>query len=194
MEITGTAGSSLPTPPPPPSGNTVELKISKRLLWVGEAAYPLHNITRVHTFELKPKRAEAFLSFLKWFGITSVVFVLLQMYNEETSSPYEYDDSADGIWAIGVIVFIVLLVRLVKELSAPSEYVLAVETASSSVALVTLPQPEQLRQLVLYLVNAIDNPEAEFQVRVEKLMVNPKHYHFGDTVNTYGNNNIGIIK
>ncbi|MEU9620529.1 MULTISPECIES: DUF6232 family protein [unclassified Streptomyces] len=198
MENTGTAGHSLPAPPPPPppTGTGVDLRVSRRLLWVGEAAYPLHNITRVHTFVLRPKRMEAFTSFLKWLGITFVAFVLLQM----TSKDSAYDDgSANGssraLLLLAVAVAIGLVVHLVKELSASSEHVLAVETSSTSTALVTLPNPDQLRQLVVYLVNAIENPEAEFQVRVERVLVNPKNYHFGDNVNMYGGLfNTGVSK
>ncbi|WP_405686118.1 DUF6232 family protein [Streptomyces sp. NBC_00057] len=196
MENTGTAGIPLPAPPPPRTGTGVDLKVGRRLLWVGEAAYPLHNITRVHTFELRPKRMEAFMSFLKWLGITFVVFILLQMSDESSSFDDESaGDSADTLWLLAIAIAIGLVVRLVKDLAAPSEHVLAVETSSASSALVTLPNPDQLRQLVRYLVNAIENPEAEFQVRVERVLVNPKNYHFGDNVNMYGGLfNTGVSK
>ncbi|MFF2958153.1 DUF6232 family protein [Streptomyces sp. NPDC057963] len=195
MEDTGTAGRSLPAPPPPPpppTGTSVDLRVSRRLLWVGEAAYPLHNITRVHTFVLRPKRMEAFTSFLKWLGITFVAFILLQNSTYDDSSA---NGSSGALLLPAVAVAIGLVVHLVKELSASSEHVLAVETSSTSTALVTLPNPDQLRQLVVYLVNAIENPEAEFQVRVERVLVNPKNYHFGDNVNMYGGlSNTGVSK
>ncbi|MFJ5221664.1 DUF6232 family protein [Streptomyces sp. NPDC088400] len=198
VENTGTVGTSLPVPPPPPSGTSVELKVGRRLLWVGEAAYPLHNITRVHTLVLRPKRMEAFMSFLKWLGIIVVAFVLLQMVNANSASPYDEQagsDSASTLRVLGIAVVIGLALRLAKEWSAPSQHVLAVETSSASTALVTLPNPEQLRQLVRYLVNAIENPEAEFHVRVERVLVNPKNYHFGDNVNMYGGlYNTGVSK
>lgn len=203
MDNTGTSGSPPPTPPPPPlppppppPANGVDLKVGKRLLWVGEAAYPVHNITRVHTFELRPKRMEAFLSFLKWLAATFVAFVLLQLANENGSSGYEDpNESADVLWVLAIGIAIGLVVRLVKDLAAQSEYVLAIETASGSSALVTLPDPNRLRRLVHHLVNAIENPEAEFQVRVERVLVNPKNYHFGDNVNMYGGMfNTGVSK
>ncbi|MFI9581550.1 DUF6232 family protein [Streptomyces sp. NPDC052236] len=187
MQNFGTVGTSLPEPPPPPSETSVELKVSRRLLWVGDAAYPLHNITRVHTLVLRPKRMEAFMSFLKWLGATLVAFVVLQTVNKDSASDWEGEnDSAGTLWGIGIAVVIVLVIQLVKECNAPSQHVLAIETSSGSTALVTLPNPDQLRRLVQYLVNAIENPAAEFQVRVERVLVNPKNYHFGDNVNMYG--------
>lgn len=196
MENIGTVGTSLPVPPPPPSENSVELKVSRRLLWVGEAAYPLHNITRVHTFVLRPKRVEAFMSFLKWLGITVIALILLQTANaNSTSDAQGGSGSAGTLWALGIPVVIGLAMWLAREWSAPSQHVLAVETSSASTAVVTLPNPEQLRQLVRYLVNAIENPEAEFHVRVERVLVNPKNYHFGDNVNMYGGlYNTGVSK
>ncbi|MFF2327666.1 MULTISPECIES: DUF6232 family protein [unclassified Streptomyces] len=196
MENTGAAGAPQPMPPPPPSGTGVDLRVSRRLLWVGEAAYPLHNITRVHTFELRPKRMEAFMSFLKWLGATFVAFVVLQTANDNSSfDGGSSNDSAGALWFLALAIAIGLVVHLVKDLAAPSEHVLAVETTSASSALVTLPNPDQLRQLVHYLVHAIENPEAEFQVRVERVLVNPKNYHFGDNVNMYGGMfNTGVSK
>ncbi|MFB7913764.1 DUF6232 family protein [Streptomyces sp. NPDC056061] len=134
--------------------------MGKRLLWVGEAAYPVHNITRVHTFELRPKRMEAFLSFLKWLAATFVAFVLLQLANENGSSGYEDpNESADVLWVLAIGIAIGLVVRLVKDLAAQSEYVPAIETASGCSALVALPDPNRLRRLVHAITSATSAPQ-----------------------------------
>ncbi|MER6626941.1 DUF6232 family protein [Streptomyces sp. NPDC000987] len=195
METQGTLGASMPAPPPPANGTTVDLKVSRRLLWVGEAAYPLHNISRVHTFVLKPKRTEAVNEFLKWTALTAVALVAVQAISQDASSRSQENGSARGLGALGLVVVIGLFVRMLKMWNTPPEHVLAVETASGSTSLVTLPDPAQLRQLVLYIVNAIENPGAEFHVRVASLQVNPKNYQFGDTVNMYGGlRNTGMVK
>ena len=189
VETQGTVGGPPPPEPPlPQGGGGVDLKVSKRLLWVGEAAYPLHNITRVHTFVLRPNRAAAVSDFLKWAVPALVAYIVIRNF------------MADGALAVLLTLLLVatlitLGVRLAKVWTAPNEHVLAVETSSASTALVTLPHPAQLRTLVDYIVNAIEHPEAEFQIRVEKVLVNPKNYHFGDTVNMYGGlSNTGIVK
>ncbi len=121
VETQGTFGSSLPAPPPrPPAAAGVELRVSRRLLWVGEAAYPLHNITRVHTFVLRPKRMEALNDFLKWTAITAVVFVILQVLNQNASSYSSRDDSAGTLWVLGVAVVIGLFLRMLKVWTAPN--------------------------------------------------------------------------
>ncbi|MEU7726624.1 DUF6232 family protein [Streptomyces sp. NPDC040724] len=158
----------------------MELRVSSRLLWVDGAAYPLHNIARVHTFKLRPDRWKAFLSFLKGVAATVVAVLALQLANGNSqpfsSSDYGTDDSATGLWSLVVCVVIVLFVRLLSQLFARSEHVLAVETSGPS-ALVTLPDKEQLRQLVGQIVHAIEHPTAEFAVRVQRV---------GDTVNIFG--------
>ncbi|WP_329386696.1 DUF6232 family protein [Streptomyces sp. NBC_01351] len=159
----------------------MELRVSRRLLWVDDAAYPLHNIARVHTFELKPDRWKAFLTFLKGLAATAVALVVLQVANEDSgpfsSSGYGSDDTADTLWTFAFLVAFGLFVWLLTQLFARPEHVLSVETSGPPVALVTLPDKEQLRQLVGQIVHAIENPTAEFAVQVQRV---------GDTVNIYG--------
>lgn len=177
----------------------MELQVGKRLLWVDGAAYPLHNIVRVRTFQIKPDRGEAFLQFLKWLGGTAALIIVLQIASADSGSSsgseYRSANSADSLWSIGAIMTVILLVRLVTQLAAPSRHVLSVETSGPSTALVTLPDKEQLRQLVRQIVYAIEHPETEFAVRVERLSINPSNYHLGDTVNMYGGiGNMGVVK
>lgn len=78
-------------------------------------------------------------------------------------------------------------------LTAPSHYVLAVETSGPSTAVVTSHRPELLNQLVGQIAHAIENPETEFAVKVESISISPRNYHFGDNVNMYGGSgNVGI--
>ncbi|MGW2116782.1 DUF6232 family protein [Streptomyces zhihengii] len=166
------------------------MRVGANLLWVGEAAYPLRNITRVHTFVLEPKRLEAFLGFLKWFAVTALSALVLAAASEDSST-----GSGQTVLVLGGVVAIGLVVQLVKELAAPSQHVLEVETSGASTAMVTLPDPARLRRLLEALVHAIEHPEVEFQMQVERVLVNPKNYHFGDNVNMYGGiNNTGVSK
>ncbi|KQX78815.1 MULTISPECIES: DUF6232 family protein [Streptomyces] len=174
---------------------TVELRIGKRLLWVGGAAYPLHNIARVYTFVLKPKRQEATMRFLKRVGLTLAVLMILTMIGEIT---FLGSDDSDGFvrfaWVGGLVALVVYVTDLLTVLTATSHHVVAIETAGPSTAMVTGRNTEHLKQLVGYIANAIENPEAEFHVQVERLMISsPQNYHFGDNVNMYGGSgNVGI--
>lgn len=178
-------------------GSSIDFKVSKRLLWVGEAAYPLQNITRVYTLTLHPRRKEATALFLKRLLITAVVVVGLLLVVALPAALASGEDSGPG-WTVfivlgGVAAVIYSIVELLAVLGAPPCFVLSVETNGPSTAVVTSENPDQLRQLVHQLVYAIEHPDAEFAVKVESLTVSPKHYYFGDNVNMYGGNgNVGM--
>ncbi|NEA45510.1 DUF6232 family protein [Streptomyces sp. SID10815] len=189
----------IPPPPaaPPPGARSVDMRVSKRLLWVGGAAYPLENITRVHTFVLTPRRWEAVRLFLKRLAIIlSVAFALTILGGITTLASQDTGGTLVTLVWLGALASIGLsIAELVTVVGAQPQYVLGVETSGPSMAVVTCPQPHYLDQLVGTLVHAIENPGAEFQVRVERLLVNPKNYHFGDNVNMYGGTgNVGMAK
>ncbi|MDI3402352.1 DUF6232 family protein [Streptomyces cavernicola] len=173
-----------PMPPRPPDGTVdVTITVDQHMLWIGDAAYPVHNITRVHTFELKPDRKAACMSFLGWVavGAFGCLFAL-----GSGSAP-------TGVLVVGAIVLFGLVADLVRKLNTPSEHVLAIETASASTALVTLPQRERIRGLRNALVEAIKNPVTEMTFHAQSVNINPKKYQYGDHVNMYGGqNNKGI--
>ncbi|MFD7921376.1 DUF6232 family protein [Streptomyces sp. NPDC059740] len=175
---------------------SVEMRISKRLLWVGDAAYPLHNIARIHTFTLLPRRQEAVTRFLKRVGLTlPALFFTTLMVGLATLTSDSGDTFLTLIWLVGVAALIYYLADLIIVLMAPSHYVLAVETSGPSTAVVTSQNPGHLRQLAQYLANALENPDTEFHVQVETITFNPQNYYFGDSVNMYGGSgNTGMAK
>lgn len=164
---------------------------------MGNAAYPLRNITRVYTFLLTPRRGEAIALFLK----RAVIIVLTAAFALILTSVVSIGarETAETVTSLVVVGTVVGLgygvVELVTVLAARAFWVLTVETSGASTALVTSRNVQHLHALVGYVVNAIENPETEFQVRVERPMVNHRHYHFGDNVNIYGGSgNTGMAK
>ncbi|MER7185876.1 DUF6232 family protein [Streptomyces hyaluromycini] len=198
MERTEASGfPDIPPPPatPPQAFRGVDLRVGKRLLWVGGAAYPLENIARVHTYMLMPKRWEATRLFLKRLGIILSVAFALTILGGITGIASR--DTASTlivwVWLGSTAALLLCTVEWLQVLSATSLYVLAVETSGPPMAVVTSADPRQLDQLVGSLVHAIEHPETEFHVTVDRLMVNPKNYYFGDNVNMYGGTgNVGV--
>lgn len=181
----------------------VDLRVSKRLLWVGEAYYPLQNIARVYTLTIHPRRKEAVLLFMKRLLIIGAVTTLLGLLAAAIDASQSGNfGGGDSGGSPGLTVFVMLiagaaliysLVEMMRVLTAPSHFVLAVETSGPSTALVTSPNPDQLRRLAHQIAHAIENREAEFQVRVDTITISPKHYYFGDNVNMYGGTgNVGM--
>lgn len=189
-------GPPLPPLPRGAGARGVHLRISRRLLWVGQAAYPLHNIVRVQTAVLTPDREKAVVQFLKWAGALAVAYLLVALLADGSRSySGDGDSTAEALRGVGVIVGIFLLGLLVYRLSRPDVHAMVVEVASASIALVTMEDESQLDVVVQHLVHAIDHPEAEFSIQMERVELNLKSYHLGDSVNIYGGvGNTGVVK
>ncbi|EFG04231.1 Hypothetical protein SCLAV_p0744 (plasmid) [Streptomyces clavuligerus] len=201
-----------PTAPPPaatqasmstgslPTGLTesIDIRVSKRLLWIGGAAYPLHNIARVYTYTLNPRRKEAVLRFFRRVGITLAVTAALTLLGGTIAALAQGEETPATLlglmWLASGAFMIYALVDMIAVLTAQPHFVLGVETAGASTAVVSGRDHGQLRQLVHLISDAIENPQAEFQVRVERLVISsPSNYYFGDNVNMYGgSNNVGM--
>ncbi|MEU9932631.1 DUF6232 family protein [Streptomyces anulatus] len=155
-----------PLPPLPRPGGVLEIAVKRRMLWIGSAALPLHNLTRVEAIKIKPDRNV--LRFLLGLGLVAFVYSVTD-------------------WAPVLVLLIVLVVYFVKALIAPETPVLVVETAGSSRVLVTLPSVDELRTIAGRIVHAIDHPEAEFTAYVHQL----NNYN-GPVFNQNGGQNTGI--
>ncbi|RNG16624.1 DUF6232 family protein [Streptomyces botrytidirepellens] len=181
----------------------VGLRVSKRLLWIGDAYYPLRNLARVYTLTIRPRRKEAVLLFVKRLliigAVTTILALLAAMIDSSSRGGLDSGDSG-GSGGLSVLVVIAAvaaliysLVEMVSVLGAPAHFVLAIETSGPSTAVVSGRQPDQLRQLAHQIADAIENPEAEFTVHVDTISISPKHYYFGDNVNMYGGSgNVGM--
>ncbi|OLZ65159.1 hypothetical protein AV521_32885 [Streptomyces sp. IMTB 2501] len=190
----------IPAPPPHPAPMRLDLRVSKRILWIGAAVYPLHNIARVYSFVLRPKRKEALLRFLRYTAGTLAIGFIAMLPSVPSLTLGGGGEQHSGvagyvtfIWSAAVVAEIFFLVDMLSVLTASPHHVLAIETSGASTALVTSQDPRQLDQIVGQISYAIDHPDTEFKVTVQSLTVSPKNYYFGDNVNMYGGSgNVGI--
>ncbi|WP_031082223.1 DUF6232 family protein [Streptomyces sp. NRRL WC-3549] len=180
--------------------HAVDLRVSKRLLWVGGAAYPLQNIARVFTFVLRPRRKEAIALFCKRvvlaISVATGLTVVIWLSTSIASIGRPGDGGGGGlvtfVWMVTLAVVAYFVTELTPVLAARPHFVLAVETSGPSTAMVTSSDPNHLLRLVSQISHAIDHPEAEFTVRVEGISASPHIYHFGDNINMYGGSgNVG---
>ncbi|MEU9479190.1 DUF6232 family protein [Streptomyces sp. NPDC048191] len=187
----------VPAPPPHPAPARVDLRVSKRILWIGAAVYPLHNIARVYTFVMRPKRREATMRFLRYTAGTLITGFIAMLPGLPSLALGGSDSGGAGyvsfIWFVALIAEIFFVIDLCSVLFAADHHVLAVETSGASTALVTSRDPRYLDQVVGQISYAIDHPDTEFRVTVESITFSPKNYYFGDNVNMYGGTgNVGI--
>ncbi|MFF6790831.1 DUF6232 family protein [Streptomyces filamentosus] len=211
-----------PTPPAPPptppserpwkaapthiqGSSPLDLRVDRRVLWVGGAAYPLENIVRVYTFVLRPRRADAVMRFgkrLSWFVLALLLLTVVDGLTGSSRGSGPYGDGGSdagvlfGLIRGGLIIALIyFFAEMLGVVTARSHLTLAVETNGRSTALVTGP-PELLHRLVHDIAHAIENTDAELHARVASLAIgNPGNYYFGDVVNMYGGSgNTGVLK
>jgi hypothetical protein len=187
----------VPAPPRQPAVVGVEIRVSKRILWIGAAVYPLHNIARVYTFVMRPRRKEAVFRFLRYTAGLLVIGFLAMLPGLIAGAGSAQSPGANGyvtvVWIAIVALGIYFVVELLSVLLAADHHVLAIETSGASTALVTSRDAQYLDQVVGQISYAIDHPDTEFKVTVESLDFSPKNYYFGDNVNMYGGSgNVGI--
>ncbi|MFE3764104.1 DUF6232 family protein [Streptomyces sp. NPDC059104] len=188
----------VPQGPPgqPPAGHaglpsSLDLTVTKRLLWVGGAVYPLQNVARVYTFVLKPRRKESVVTFARRTALTLLAALGFTVFGKiagflARSADSTFDGTIQFVWIASGIGLLYYFADMMAVLTASSHFVLAVESNGQSTALVT-GRPDHLNGLVHQIAYAIENPDTELRVRVERLTIsNPSNYYFGDTVNMYG--------
>ncbi|MFE5534252.1 DUF6232 family protein [Streptomyces sp. NPDC056519] len=175
----------------------LDLTVTKRLLWVGGAVYPLQNVARVYTFHLHPRRKDATLAFLKRLALTLITVLVLLVFTGTVNAFSRDRETLDGLMQFAVLAAVAAVIYFVVDwlrvITAPSHFVLAVESNGQSTALVT-GETGHLNRLVHQIAHAIENPDTELRVQVERLTIsNPRNYYFGDAVNMYGgSNNVGM--
>ncbi|MFI0720691.1 DUF6232 family protein [Streptomyces sp. NPDC021224] len=152
----------------------MEIAVRRRTLWVGPAAVPLHNITRVEASMVRPALTRTWGQRLMWktAAVSGAVVLALRAAG------------ADELSLAPLAVTAVLLFVLLR--SGQVRPVLAVETAGGSCVAVTLPNLEQLAEIARQIVHAIDHPEAEFTRFVYQYTYN------GPVFNQHGRTNTGI--
>ncbi|MFB7125231.1 DUF6232 family protein [Kitasatospora sp. NPDC056273] len=192
-------GPPPPTTPPPafasgPSGTptTTRVAVTNRILWIGQAAYPLANVARVGTSLIVPGRRRALLRLLAFAFIVFVpVFTIAQATGGSSS------DSGSGTLFLVAVILVALyfLIFTWPVLRRPDLYVLALDTAGPPTAVLAWLTAEPAFELQATITRAIENPQAEFQQIVQTISVDLRQYQFGDSVNIYGGQgNTGVSK
>jgi len=164
----------------------VDFRISRRILWVGMQAYPLQQVTRVQPIEVKPRRGRIVLRYGRRAGATLglglVALVFLGCLGDAVPRAASV---VAGLLVLAALVF--HTVWLIRALIRPPLHILSVATAGSAKAALVSTDRQLIHNLTFRVVDAIDNPAAEYQIQVEHL-----EFVGGDKVagNKYGGDHV----
>jgi hypothetical protein len=154
---------------------SIDVRVSQRILWFGNEAYPLHNITRTNFLKLVPNRSAAIRSHLRTVVISLLVAAVLAAFAPPAA--------ATAI-IVGVLAWLAYKTYKLVEFLKIELYELVIETAAGSHRGLVSTNGGVVIDLSRRITDAINNPHAEFEMRVENI-------HVGDNVNTYGDYSVG---
>jgi hypothetical protein len=165
----------------------IDIRVSHRVLWVADEAYPLQNIARARTAKLVPKRAGAVVRLvvvvLLWVGLAVAGRPALTA----ARVPRATRDLVLGYASTGLVVLVaVCAIWMVVVVLRRPLYALVIETAGTPFTAVVSPDRDLISRLVHSIMDAIDNPAAEFGYRIE-------NYYGGNHVKQFGDNNVGVM-
>ncbi|MFH9352869.1 DUF6232 family protein [Kitasatospora sp. NPDC017646] len=201
----GQTGSAPFVQPPMPTydPSATRVAVTRRILWIGTAAYPLATVARVSITVIVPDVLGAIKRFLKFAGIVlgiALVLAALTALADTSHSGFgssESNNSGSG-WIVVVSLVLVVFYFLVATLPVLLQrrlHALTVDTAGPPTALLAWKDPKYAYELQARITHAIENPQTEFQQFVSNVLVDLRHYQFGDNVNIYGGQgNTGVIK
>jgi hypothetical protein len=168
--------------------DVIDVSVSQQILWIGSDAYPLKGITRVGSRTWVPRRAYLVWEFVKsvvgWWFTGFLVAAGVAVLRSSLLIPADsmLNQLVPLVFAALVVVTVIKAVRLASWLRF-TFHKLDIETASSSTTALVSRDPSVVRDLVARITAAINNPAAEFHMRVD-------NFHLGDNINQHGDNSV----
>ncbi|MFG2979629.1 DUF6232 family protein [Streptomyces sp. NPDC048258] len=163
----------------------IQVRVSKRVLWIGGEAYPLQNIARATTWRIDPERGRAVGQFIKsmlTLGILTVIaFAALQ--------GVAGDQLMNGVTFAALALAAFFLYRLISVLTTRTYYALVIETSGTPRTLLASADQQEVQQLVLDIMEAIDDPHADFSRPINTYNIG----QIGDNYHASGRGGVGRI-
>jgi chromate transport protein ChrA len=160
----------------------------------------LRNIARAQTIELAPPRGAAvrrYLGAVIFFVILGVVAaVVATKLTTVASVPSSAFTALHGVEIVAVALIVISTIRLFVKLSARTLYALVIETAGTPFAALVSTERKSVIDLVRMIMDAIDNPEADWNLMVENFHVGDEIHGdklYGDKIKVAGSQNVGKV-
>jgi hypothetical protein len=165
------------------SAVNTEVRVSKRVLWVGSDAYPLQNIARAQVGTLRPEHGTPVRNYLKdllrWIGLCVAIFIATAILGLHKADAY--------VIYVFVVLIVISTIRLARALDQERKkrpyYLLLLQTSGDPRTVLASTDQDQIYELVRVIMEAIDNAAIAYQNWISN--------HYGDIISQYGNENIG---
>ena len=156
---------------------SVDVRISQQILWFGDDAYPLHNITRTNSRTLRLNRGAAIRHYIRTAVLTLIAAAVVGSV---------VPAAAASLVGIGVLAWLAYKAYRLAEILKIELFELVIETAAGSHRGLISNNRALVADLSLKITDAINNPHAKFEMRVENIQV-------GDNFTNNGGNNINKV-
>jgi hypothetical protein len=178
----------------------IQVEVTRRILHIGSAAYPLQNIARVQSQALEFARWPAIRSFLKaaviWIVLGAAATAAIKFAADRQAgsiTPANQGHYVAIAWAVAVALLAVSAILLLVRLRPTWRryYALVIDTAGSARAALVNPNRMVISDLVAKVTKAIENPD-DPAAGFPPLTIN-NYSHIGDNVNVSGTGNTGKV-
>jgi hypothetical protein len=151
---------------------TAEIRLNRRTIRIGHEVYPLANISRVQTVQIRYKKNV----FQPIRGLIIALFAAVVLGAVVTAAEVEQADQIVGaIVALAALRVVYLLGVLIYRLLRRPIYSLAIETAGTQFTLLSSHDQGTIHMIENEVVNAIENPpESERVLHVGDVFVGDK--------------------
>jgi hypothetical protein len=170
---------------PSPDSETIVIRVSDKVLYVGSGtAYPLAGIVRVRCEQLRTNQGRHARTLLGNLLIALIARLVAQGIDHALHS-------LQVLGAIEVAILAFFIIRSAKPakmllLSRRPYYALTIDTAGHTSSRLVNRDGNELQKTAKMIIDAIDDPAAEWQVPVI-------NYHIGDTIHQAGPASIGKV-
>ncbi|WP_157876567.1 DUF6232 family protein [Streptomyces graminilatus] len=174
---------------------SVNIKISQRILSVGDSSFPMHNISSTQIVEPEFKFPQVLAA-----GLSAVAGLIFFTMTRNTRSSavmggppefvrehaYTVDLPTTICTAVAAILLPIGICQVARRLYVRSTVrILVIVSAGLSGVAIASRNLAQLRKISLEITSAINNPLADFQITIEK-------FHLGDNISINGPNGTAI--
>lgn len=150
--------------------DSIDVRVSQRILWFGNEAYALPNITRTNFGKLVPNRGAAIRGHVRT--------VLLTLFGAGVLAAL-VPPTAAALIVVCALAFLGYKTYKLVEFLKIELYELVIETAAGSHRGLISNNGGVVIDLSRRIAEAINNPHAEFQMRVENVQVGDNFNNFG---------------